>query len=119
MDREAAKRVFKKLAACYPNWKIDRDIAETWIDELEAADGEHVEANARDYIRESKFPPSIAEIVKPNERILAERQKAETQKLINEQIEREKLPPVDPPWVREGIGREEWMRRKIAEAKGQ
>ncbi|MGG3452529.1 replicative helicase loader/inhibitor [Paenibacillus rhizolycopersici] len=119
MDREAAKKVFKKLAACYPNWKIDRDIAETWIDELEAADGEHVEANARDYIRENKFPPSIAEIIKQNERILAERQKAETRKLIDEQLEREKLPPVDPPWVREGIERDEWMRRKIAEVKRQ
>lgn len=119
MDREEAKKVFKKLAASYPNWKVDRDIAENWIEELEQADREHVIANMKEYIRESKYPPSLSEIIKPNHRIEAEREIEKTRAFIEQQKERDKAPPVPPPWVREGLTKEDWMRKVIAERKTQ
>jgi len=117
MEREAAKKIIKRLAACYPSWKIDRDIAGIWLEELEAADGDHVEANVKEYIKENKFPPSISEIIKPNQRIEANREIEKTRKYIEEQKAIENKPPTDPPWIREGISKEDWMHRIIAEGK--
>lgn len=116
MEREDAKRLFKKIAASYPNWKVDRDIAEVWIDELVAADPEHAWANANEHIRESKFAPTIAEIVKPNSRIEANREIERTRQYLKEQEEHEKnIAP--PPWVKEGIDKKVWIKREMAKAK--
>lgn len=118
MEREDAKKLFKKLAASYPTWKVDKDIAENWIEELEDADSEHAWANAREHIRENKFPPSIAAIVRLNSDIKAARDIEQTRQRILEQEEREKnvLPP---PWVREGIDKMIWLKRQIAEKRGE
>lgn len=113
MEREDAKKLFKKLAASYPNWKVDREIAENWIEELETADPEHAWMNAREHIRESRFAPSIAEIVKPHPEIEAKREKERTRKYIDEQEEREKAKAADPPWVKEGIDKMTWLKKQI------
>ncbi|WP_025720264.1 hypothetical protein [Paenibacillus sp. 1-18] len=114
MEREDAKKLFKKLAASYPSWKVDRTIAENWLEELEPADADHCWANAREHIRESKFAPSIAEIIKPNARIEADREIERTRKMLEEQDRIRQSASSEPPWKREGISREEWMRRTIA-----
>lgn len=80
MDREEAKKVFKKLAASYPSWKVDAGIAESWIDDLEAEDAETVWANVNEYKRENKYAPAFAEIVKPNANLEAKRDKERTQR---------------------------------------
>lgn len=118
MKREDAKELFRKLAASYPNWKVNQGIAENWLEELEQSDAEHCWANAKEHIRESKFPPSVAEIVRKNERIMAEREIEKTREMIRkEDGERESAPRLTP-WQREGISREEWMKKTIAAAKG-
>ncbi|WP_433943496.1 hypothetical protein [Paenibacillus sp. SN-8-1] len=116
MTREEAVKAFKRLAASYPNWKVDKDIAEIWIEELQEADAEHVWANTKEHIKVSRFAPAISEIVRPNSDVLAEREKEETRKRIREQEEREKV-IVPPPWEREGIDKKIWMQREIAKAK--
>ncbi|PWW37352.1 MULTISPECIES: hypothetical protein [Paenibacillus] len=117
MEKQDALKLFKKLASSYPSWKVDRDIAENWLEELLEADSESCWANAKEHIKESKFAPSIAEIVKPNARIAAEREKQRTREMLDEQDRLRQTVPSDPPWKREGISKEEWMRRTIAEHK--
>lgn len=114
MEREDAKKLFKKIAASYPSWKVDRTVAENWLEELEQADAEHCWANAREHIRESKFAPSIAEVIKPNARIEADREIERTRKMLDEQDRIRQSASSEPPWKREGISRDEWMRRTIA-----
>ncbi|MGM1048366.1 MAG: replicative helicase loader/inhibitor [Bacillota bacterium] len=116
MDRDEAKKVFRRLAASYPNWKVDKDIAEIWIEELQEADAEHVWANAKEHIKSSKFAPTIAEIVRPNSDVYAEREKERTRQRIMEQQQREKEIGV-PPWVKEGIDKKIWIKREIQKAK--
>ncbi|MGG3307356.1 hypothetical protein ABER23_08005 [Paenibacillus lautus] len=116
MEREDAKKLFRKLAASYPNWKVDKGIAEIWIEELEEADAEHAWANTKEHIRESKFAPTIADIVKPNARIDADREIERTRQYLKEQEEREKS-TVPPPWVEEGIDKKVWIKREMAKAK--
>ncbi|MFS8215645.1 hypothetical protein [Paenibacillus sp. S29] len=119
MDREEAKKIFKKLAASYPSWKVDKDIAESWIEELETADAENCWANVSEHIRTSKFAPSLAEIIRPNERIEAKREIERTREMIRRQDEERKDIPKDPPWVREGISRQAWMQRLLAEKRAE
>ncbi|GIO63547.1 hypothetical protein [Paenibacillus cineris] len=114
MEREDAKKLFGKLAASYPNWKVDRDIAQNWIEELETADSEHAWANAKEHIRSSRFAPSIAEIVRANPEIEAEREKERTRQHLREMEERERN-AVDPPWIRQGIDRKVWFDNVLKE----
>jgi hypothetical protein len=117
MERQDAIKLFKKLASSYPSWKVDRDIAENWLEELEQAESESCWANAKEHIRESRFPPTIAEIVKPNARIAAEREKQRTRAMLDEQDRLRSEVPSVPPWHREGISKEDWMRQTIAKHK--
>ena len=108
MEKDSAKKVLFKLAACYPNWNVNEGIAKVWIEELMKAEHEHVIANADEYIRSNKFPPSLSDIIKNNPRIDAQRQIESTRQMIDRTEEY-----VAPPWIREGISREEWMRKVI------
>lgn len=117
MERQDALKLFKKLASSYPSWKVDRDIAENWLEELQEAESENCWANAKEHIRESKFAPSIAEIVKPNARIVADREIQRTRQMLDEQDRLRKKVPAELPWKKEGLSKEEWMRKTIAEHK--
>ncbi|MCG7385066.1 hypothetical protein [Paenibacillus sp. ACRRY] len=117
MERQDALKLFKKLASSYPSWKVDRDIAENWLEELQEAESENCWANAKEHIRESKFAPSIAEIVKPNARIVADREIQRTRQMLDEQERLRKKVPAELPWKKEGLSKEEWMRKTIAEHK--
>ncbi|MFD2752418.1 hypothetical protein ACFSUM_18695 [Virgibacillus siamensis] len=113
MDREEAKKIFKKLAASYPSWKVDKEIAENWIEELEEADPEHAWANVKQHIRESKYAPSLSEIIQKNPEVNAEREKERTRKMLDAPVKRNGI----PPWVKEGMERQEWWEKFIAERK--
>ena len=113
MNREAAKKVLVKLATFYPNWKFSKEAAAFWLDELEKSDGEHVEANASEYVRANTYPPTLADIVKNNPRVDAQREINKTTQLINQREEY-----AAPPWIRAGISREEWMRQVMAKGRG-
>ncbi|MEK3838678.1 hypothetical protein [Paenibacillus sp. FSL R7-0128] len=118
MEREQAKELFKELAACYPNWKVDKSIAEIWIKKLIPHDYENVRANVDEYTESVEYLPSIAAIIKPNSRIEGKREIERTRKMIQEQEELRKSIPSELPWVRDGMTREEWAQKKIAEKRG-
>ncbi|MYX21986.1 hypothetical protein GTY77_18250 [Streptomyces sp. SID8380] len=116
LEREDAKKLFRKLAASYPNWKVDKGIAEIWIEELEEADAEHAWANTKEHIRESKFAPTIADIVKPNSNVMAQREIERTRQYLKKREERDKnAAPL--PWEVEGIEKKTWILREMAKAK--
>lgn len=116
MDREEAKRIFRRLAASYPSWKVDKDIAEIWIEELQEADVEHAWANTKEHIKTSKYAPSIAEIVRPNSDVEARRSIERTRQRNKEKEEHSKdIAPA--PWVREGIDKKTWIKREMAKYK--
>lgn len=118
MKREDAKQAVGRLAAAYPNWKVDAGIASVWIEEMESVEVETVTANIKDHIRSgNRFPPSLAEVIQLNPRIEAEKEKERTRRMLQEQKERAKE-AVPPPWTREGVSREEWMERVLAEKRG-
>lgn len=116
MEREEAKRIFKKLAASYPSWKVDSGIAESWVEDLEPEDAENAWANVNEYKRENKYPPALADIIKPNARLEAEREKERTRAFLLEQ-EANRAAAVEPPWKRLDMDRETWMRKVIEEGK--
>jgi hypothetical protein len=109
MDREEAKKVFKKLAASYPNWKVDAGIAESWVDDLETEDAETVWANVNEYKRDNKWPPALYDIIKPNADVEARRDKERTRAKLEEREQLAANIPGTPPWERAGMTREDWM----------
>lgn len=114
MEREQAKSIFKDVAAFFPGWKVDKGIAESWINVLVKEDYETVTANVEDYIKSgNEYPPSIPALIKINSRIEAQRDKERTMKMLREMEEHSKSIPKDPPWVREGLNKEEWMRKVV------
>lgn len=117
MERDEAKKIFTKLASNYPNWKVDKTIATNWVDELESEDAENAWANTKEYIRKEKFAPTLSDIVKPNVKLEAEKEISRTRELLREQDELKSSIPTAPPWVREGVSREVWTARVVAERK--
>lgn len=115
MEKEQAKEIFKHLAACYPNWKVDQSIAEVWVKTLLNQDHENVWANVEEYKVSSEYPPSIAAIIKINSRIEAKREIERTRQKLQEQEAIRNSIPRELPWVREGMSREAWTKKVIAE----
>jgi len=115
MTKEQAVFIVKKLVSFYPNWKVDRDIIGFWVDRLQQEDYENVTANVDEYTTSSEYPPSIAAIIKPNSRIEGRREIERTRQKLQEQEEIRNSIPRELPWVREGISREEWTNKVIAE----
>lgn len=113
MEKGQAVSVVKRLAAYYPNWKVDKGTVDIWVTTLTHEDYENVNQNVQDYIRSNEYPPSIAAIIKQNDRVTAEREKERTRQMLREMEEQRRSIPKDPPWVREGISKEEWMRRVV------
>ncbi|OAB27839.1 hypothetical protein PMSD_23000 [Paenibacillus macquariensis subsp. defensor] len=117
MTKDEAKEIFSKLASFYPNWKVDRNIAENWIGELIPEDAENARANVKEYIRKERFAPTLSDIIKPNAQLSARREVEQTKKFIREQDKLRESIPDKPPWVREGISREAWMKRVVTKGK--
>ncbi|MEC0092478.1 replicative helicase loader/inhibitor [Paenibacillus macquariensis] len=115
MQRDEAKKVFAKLASCYPNWKVDKTIAENWIDELETEDAENAWANVKEYIRTERYAPTLSDVIKSNANLAAEREKERTRKALQDQDKLRESLPRETPWVREGISRGDWMKKVIEE----
>ncbi|WP_438351571.1 hypothetical protein ACP8HI_13570 [Paenibacillus sp. FA6] len=115
MNRDEAKLIFEKLASSYPNWKVDKVVAKNWVDELEAENAENAWANTKEYIRKEKYAPTLSDIVKPNVRLEAEREKERTRRSFQEQEKLRENIPREVPWVREGISRDAWMKKVVEE----
>jgi ferritin len=118
MEKVQAVSIVKRLAAYYPNWKVDKNIIEIWVDTLINEDYENAMQNMKEYISSNEYPPSIAAIIKPNSRIEGKRDIERTRQMLKEQDEISKSISRELPWVRDGMSREEWARKIIAEKEG-
>lgn len=105
-----------QIQTAYPNFDLNTDAVNLWTRFLMDADAEMAFENLNEHIKHNKFAPVIADIVKRNEHIHAKREKERSRLMIQEATEREKN-RVQPPWVREGISREEYTKRIIAEGR--
>lgn len=119
MEKGQAVSIVKRLAAYYPNWKVDKSIIEIWVDTLIAEDYENAMQNMKEYISSNEYPPSIAAIIKPNLRIEGKRDIERTRQMLQEQEALRNSIPKELPWVREGLSRDAWMKKIIAEKEGQ
>ncbi|OKP81607.1 hypothetical protein A3842_11035 [Paenibacillus sp. P3E] len=118
MEKGQAVSIVKRLAAYYPNWKVDKSIVEIWVDTLVGEDYENALQNMKEYISSNEYPPPIAAIIKPNSRIEGKREIERTRQMLQEQEELRKSIPSELPWVRDGMTREAWAQKKIAEKRG-
>ncbi|MNT62581.1 hypothetical protein D3C72_2003090 [compost metagenome] len=75
--------------------------------------------NMKEYISSNEYPPSIAAIIKPNLRIEGKRDIERTRQMLQEQEALRNSIPKELPWVRDGMSREEWTKKVIAEKEGQ
>ncbi|MEK5085891.1 replicative helicase loader/inhibitor [Paenibacillus sp. FSL M8-0228] len=120
MEKREAIDIVKKTAAYFPSWKIDKSVVDIWVDKLQQYDFETVMANLTDYLSLGKdFAPGIPTLIKANERIEANKEIERTREMIRRQDEERKDIPKDPPWVREGITRQAWMQRLLAEKRAE
>ena len=108
MEKLQAFEIFSKLASLYPNWKTNKEIASAWIEVLEKEDYENAVRNMNEYIKSNDFPPTIANIIKPNQDLMQERRLA---RQAQEEEERRAYDEkaVEAPWTRMGISRKEYM----------
>ena len=73
--------IIKKIIYMYPvafkdiNDEKIKAIIDVWHEELKKCDYEKTVAKLSDYIKENKYPPSIADIYKPKGRVLTEEEK--------------------------------------------
>jgi hypothetical protein len=80
MTRDEWKAVHTKLNASYPHQQIPPETAAVWYEELAPLDAGEVWLAIRRHRRESRFPPSLAEIlaaIDANFREMAEARRAQ------------------------------------------
>lgn len=78
-------------------------------------DAETATQNLKDHIKQSKFQPTIHEIVKPNEEIIFKRRKLHAMLQEKEDEERARI-AVPPPWKTLGISQREYEDRLLLES---
>lgn len=62
MDREQTKQLFKLIVSVYPNFSVDTSKLDTWTGLLNNQDFNRVMLKAQKHARESKFPPTVADL---------------------------------------------------------
>lgn len=62
MNKKDVLQLFKFLTAVYPQFTVDQYKIDEWTNLLADQSTETVLANAREYAKANKFPPSIAEV---------------------------------------------------------
>lgn len=75
-------------------------------------DAETAAQNLKDHIKQSKFQPTIHEIVKPNDDIIFKRRKLQAIQQEKEDEERARI-AVPPPWKTLGISQREYEDRLL------
>lgn len=109
--------ILLQIQAVFPSFDLNSDAVRVWTSFLMEADAEMAAQNLKEHIKGSKFAPTIHDIVKPNEHILAERDKERTRTMLLEQQKLlEHIAP--PPWEREGLTHREWLHRELAKNRG-
>jgi len=67
MKAEETIRILQYIAAAYPNFEITEDRLTVWTDMLKDSSYPKSLAKVKEYIRNHKFAPSIAEVIAPIE----------------------------------------------------
>lgn len=107
-----------QIQTAFPSFDLNADAVKVWTSFLTEADAEMAAQNLRDHIKESRFAPTIHEIVKKNGSVQARRDIEETRKMLDEQEKLRLQLPTTPPWEKEGKDRIQWFNEQIARERG-
>ncbi|OMD69163.1 hypothetical protein BSK48_16945 [Paenibacillus odorifer] len=114
LEKQEALLILLQIKTAYPNFNLDNDTKNLWTQFLMETDAETAAHNLRDHIKQSKFQPTIHEIVKPNEEVIFKRRKQLAIQQEKENEDRMRL-AVPPPWKTLGITKSEYEDQIIAE----
>lgn len=64
MRLEETVMIMKAITNYYSQFSVTEEMVKVWHDILREYPFQHVAQNLRDYVRENKFPPTIADLVK-------------------------------------------------------
>lgn len=107
-----------QIQAVFPNFDLNSDAVAIWTRFLMEADAEMAAQNLKEHIKESKFAPTIHEIVRRNEHIHVKREKERTRMMIQESERLMLETSTVTPWEKEGISHKDYLRRILGESRG-
>ncbi|TDM15613.1 hypothetical protein [Macrococcus bovicus] len=90
-DKEAAS-IVQRVQSLYPNFKLNREIGQAWLDALRTADYERTNNRLSEYYRQVRFAPHISDIAMYEQINEAQRQ----YEAIQRDIEANRNKPKDP-----------------------
>lgn len=67
MDKKQASEIIKLISAAYPNLEFSQERIKLWIKHLEPIGFDLADRRVNEFIARSKFAPTIAEIINPEE----------------------------------------------------
>ena len=62
MNRMQVVELFKFLKSIYPSFDVNTEKIDAWVAAMTDMDYERVMARVKEYVKENKFPPTVAEI---------------------------------------------------------
>lgn len=62
MNKQEVKKLLGLIIDLYPSFKLTTDTATIWAETLEDISFEHARTNLIKHVKESQFPPTIADI---------------------------------------------------------
>lgn len=105
------------IKTAFQSFEISEQVIILWTSFLNGQDTEVVQENFKEYVKNNKFPPTIHDLIKPNEEVRARREKEETRLRLQEN-DRLLQTIAPPPWEREGLTQREWMARILEKKEG-
>lgn len=89
MKQTETARFLAVVKTAYPHFEISNEVARLWHEFLEEIDYQTAQANLREHIKSSRFPPTIADIVRndPQQFVDHEQLKLETESRLAEMEE--------------------------------
>lgn len=97
MEKKETAKLLAVIKTAFPNFEITEPVARLWVEFMEGVPFERAQKNLKTHINTSKFPPTIADIVRVEESTThGEALLLEGERRL-EEFERWKLEAVDPP----------------------
>lgn len=67
MTRDEVKELFKFLKYIYPNFEVTKEKVDIWTELLSDQDFEQVMKRTKDYVKENRYPPAVADLYVPKQ----------------------------------------------------
>ena len=104
--------ILLQIKLAYPSFEMTNDAITMWTQFLIETDAETATQNLKDHIRNSKYQPTIHEIVKDNDAVMFKRRKEQALLRERQDEERQRI-AVAPPWITMGISQREYEDRLL------